>query len=650
MFKAKNILFILSLSTWLHPCFAQSLEDTLRIKEVSVYKSEIPVSEVLHETVIDTLTLQHSIHSDLAGLLTNHSTIYVKSTGNGLLSTASFRGTDPSHTKVFWNGIRLNSPMLGQVDLSMVPVCFTDQVSLLHGSSSLSETSGALGGTISLQSVPEWDKKTSLKVNQEVASFHSWYTTSELNLRFGNLLSSTRLFYNRARNDFPFKNTGILPVEKTTLKNAGYRKSGFNQDLYYRINHKNQVSLHLWHQQADRNIPQPMSYEGDRRTEKQYDNQFFSSAGWKHYGDKSTLEFRSGLSIAKLNYLFKFPESGFVNVDSRSRETGIHNRFKLDHDINDKTGLITEVSHTYSRVRIEEQVKSEGYNAQQSEFSAMMMLNRQITKRFKAWLLFREDLVNSELLPVMPSLGGAYKIFKNKEIYIKSTLSRNYNIPSLNDLYWIPGGNPDLKPEMSYTGDLSAMIKHKQGNHEITGEVIGFASLIEDWILWSPTQFQYWTAENIASVFSRGLETMFSSAITGNDFQFRLNANYSLTFTTNRHAVSANDRSRGKQLIYIPRHLVNASAYSNYKGYYMKYAFLLVGKRYTQSSNEVSHFDAVLNTYSLNHIVIGKELNISRLKTSIQAGIYNIFNTSYQVILARPMPGRNFTMNLEIKF
>jgi len=36
------------------------------------------------------------------------------------------------------------------------------------------------------------------------------------------------------------------------------------------------------------------------------------------------------------------------------------------------------------------------------------------------------------------------------------------------------------------------------------------------------------------------------------------------------------------------------------------------------------------------------------VKTTFQFGVYNIFNTSYQVILARPMPGRYYMVNLGV--
>ena len=62
--------------------------------------------------------------------------IYVDGTLGGAratLSTVAFRGTGPSHTQVVWNGMRINSPMLGMTDFSMIPSYFVDDAQLLHG-------------------------------------------------------------------------------------------------------------------------------------------------------------------------------------------------------------------------------------------------------------------------------------------------------------------------------------------------------------------------------------------------------------------------------------------------------------------------------------------------------------------------------------
>ena len=44
------------------------------------------------------------------------------------------------------------------------------------------------------------------------------------------------------------------------------------------------------------------------------------------------------------------------------------------------------------------------------------------------------------------SAGIVFNLLK-KELKLKGSTAYNYRFPSMNDLYWRPGGNPDVKPE-----------------------------------------------------------------------------------------------------------------------------------------------------------------------------------------------------------
>lgn len=82
----------------------------------------------------------------MADVLTFNTAIFIKQYGRATLSTVAFRGTAASHTQVMWNGMRINSPMLGMTDFSMIPSYFVDDATLLHGTSSLNVVGGGLGG------------------------------------------------------------------------------------------------------------------------------------------------------------------------------------------------------------------------------------------------------------------------------------------------------------------------------------------------------------------------------------------------------------------------------------------------------------------------------------------------------------------------
>lgn len=66
--------------------------------------------------------LQANKTRSLAELLTDYTSVYIKSLGTGALSTASFRGASPAQTKVNWNGINITPPLSGTFDFSQIPV------------------------------------------------------------------------------------------------------------------------------------------------------------------------------------------------------------------------------------------------------------------------------------------------------------------------------------------------------------------------------------------------------------------------------------------------------------------------------------------------------------------------------------------------
>ena len=149
-----------------NPAKAQFLNDTVRLESIQINGKRITKNSIETRSEIDSITLAKSGTVRLSELLSQNTPIFVKEYGRGAMATVSFRGTAPSHTKVSWNGLELNSPMLGMVDFSLIPVYFTDNVKLLHGSSSLSQSAGALGGTILLENKPDWNNHLSGEITQ----------------------------------------------------------------------------------------------------------------------------------------------------------------------------------------------------------------------------------------------------------------------------------------------------------------------------------------------------------------------------------------------------------------------------------------------------------------------------------------------------
>ena len=130
----KSLIFILYLGIFLGSGFrtpAQSRDSiTLygTLDTVQVIRQRIQHANEANAgarvTHISPAILQANKTRSLAELLTDHTSIYIKSLGTGALSTASFRGTSASQTRVNWNGINITPPLSGTFDFSQIPVFF----------------------------------------------------------------------------------------------------------------------------------------------------------------------------------------------------------------------------------------------------------------------------------------------------------------------------------------------------------------------------------------------------------------------------------------------------------------------------------------------------------------------------------------------
>ncbi len=643
------ILFLLFLAV---DAEAQNLTDTISIEEVEVFGKKAIEEAGTMTTHIDTLVLQMLKTQTVSELLSSYSPVFIKSYGRGSTATASFRGTAPSHTQVYWNGMKLNSPMRGDVDFSLFPVYFIDDLSLQHGGSSLQSGSGALGGSVLINNKPDWADRFSIRYVQTLEGFstHKEY----LNLGFGNgkIQSKTRIFSDRSKNDFPYFNYGVLPMHEDVQRNARYIKYGLLQEVYSRF--KNQsVSAKLWAYQSDRDLPQLMSFEGDVRKETQNDQNIRAVLNWKNIKEKSKVEWLVGLNMSRLNYFRSSTEANFVNFDSQSKERSFTNQFNYDWTPKENINFNWSLNTTYNTVSVFDQAQKTGYDQNQLAFSLLNSAHIMGLPQWAISFLFRSEMYDGRLIGFIPSFGTEYWLDKKQLSSLKLNLSRNYHQPTLNDLYWLPGGNPDLKPEDGFSGDLAFAYKGQEGSSSFSGQVTGFASLIDNWIVWQPSANGafYWEASNLRKVFARGAEIQVSGQfMTANAMQFNLRSNYSYSATSNIDAVPSVDESRGKQLIYIPKHKANLFAEADFKDWYLKINAPFTGKRYTSSNNVESDYEKVLNSYWLLNLTAGKKVEWNRMQADVSLNVENLTNEDYMAILWRPMPGRYYSLTVQIQF
>ncbi len=223
--------------------------------------------------------------------------------------------------------------------------------------------------------------------------------------------------------------------------------------------------------------------------------------------------------------------------------------------------------------------------------------------------------------------------------------SRNFRFPTLNDLYWVPGGNPNLREEKSVNGEIQIKYSWRK---MIDVSVSNFYIYAQDWIQWIP-EGSVWEAENFRRVFSRGVEGAIHLTNVRDDnprkLSIHFNASYTYTKASNLDAFSSTDLSQGKQLIYVPYHNFTMGLQLGYRRFYIRSVNTYTGPVFTSTDNSQS-----LNGYFIPNLEIGKEFLFKHVELGLSARVNNIGNQQYAVVADRPMPGRNFEGTVRFKF
>lgn len=630
--------------------FAQQLDDTIRIREIEI-TSTLPVEKA----VADPMEITRSVIAQQAGtnltdLLSRHSSVYIRSTGRGTLATAAFRGTDGSHTRIFWNDLEINSAMNGQVDLSLIPVFCLDKIDIYHGGNSLACGSGALGGTLNLASKPDWSGKNGFSLVQELASFHTYNLMFKAGISAGKWYSNTRLFYNYSKNDYKYNNGFVIPARTARIQNGSYNRYGMLQELYCRLNADNLLSFRIWLQHSARNLPPVASYEGNGRIERQDDQSCRATVAWEKYYSRGLVTINSGLSLTGLAYVLRSEKLNYTFYNAESNEFGLFNSVEHKHYLSERTIIRSQLRLNVQQADMYELVNIAGYKGYRHVASLMSSMYRTFGSSTTAWLLIRQEVADRKMLPVMPSAGVEYNIPGNTGLVIKSNISRNFKKPDLNDLYWVPGGNPLLKPEKGLSADLSLAFNNKLGAFDLSLKTGGFYANIYDWILWKPTAYHYWVAENIQHVITRGLESHLYIKAAFSGFGFSLSGNYTYTRTTSEKDDVLRPRIDNRQLTYIPVHSGNGALSFVYGDYFINYNLEYTGARLTQTGDEITDYEIILNPFLLSDVVAGTDVRILNQEFFIQIAARNLFDREYQMIYCRPMPGRNYSISIGYKF
>ena len=668
----KYLLYILLLSI---PAtlFAQQESITKRIfqiDEATIY-ADRPMKEIgIQKTSFDSVRLKENIALSVADILTYNSSIFVKSHGRATLSTVAFRGTSASHTQVSWNGMKINNPMLGSTDFSMIPSYFIDDASLLHGTSSVNETGGGLGGAVKLSTTPANNNGFGLQYIQGIGSFKTFDEFLRITYGTPKWQISTRAVLSTSANDFKYRNHDkkeniydenmniieqYYPVE--TNKSGSFRDFHILQEVYYNTLKGDRFGLNAWYINSNRELPLLTTDYSDATEfdNRQREQTFRGIINWDHLRSNWKLSAKGGYIYTWMAYDYKRDiGNGIMSEMTRSRSTinTIYGNAEGEYYLGKKwlfTASLSAHQHFVTSkdkniIRQDGDKAIVGYQKGRIELSGALSAKWKPIEEMGISVVLREEMYGTVFTPIIPALFIDGVICKKGDIVAKASISRNYRFPSLNDLYFLPGGNPDLKNESGWSYDAGISFSTgKEGIYTLSGSATWFDSYIHDWIIWLPTTKGFFSPRNIKDVHAYGVEIEGKlDWIFAREWKLDIGANFSWTPSINNgEPVSIADQSVGKQLPYVPEYSSSINGRISWRGWAFTYKWCYYSQRYTMSSNDIS-LTGKLPSYFMSNIVLEKNLNFKWADLSIKGAVNNLFNEEYLSVLSRPMPGINF--------
>lgn len=554
------------------------------------------------------------------GMLTDNlqfsTPIYFKQNGYGMVSSASFRGTSAQQTAVVWNGININSQLTGQTDFNTVMAQNLNEISVRSGGGSTQYGTGAIGGSVHLNQNLLFDQPLINHLRLAYGSFNTrsiFYNTgwgtkkSSINIGLGHLSSANDYKYldtDRRNENGAFANQNV-DIAFGALLSANNLLKFYHNTFIGDRDFSGTLTAPSNDNYQDLNTRSLVEWTNFKSNNVQRIKAAYLTERYRYYANKERDEFSFGRSrsfLLNYDYLYQHKNWKFNGI-IEANNVNANGSSILKEDRNRLAGILL-ISHSpYDKV-------SYGIDV-------------------------RKDWVSDFDSPFVFSMDMKYNLTENYVVNLNA--SKNFRIPTFNDLYWEGSGsegNLELLPETSLQAEIGQTLKTKYYSLSLNGFYIATTDLIQ----WRPDLSGNWSPINIKDVTQYGLE--FETDLHKKFGSHYLKWNNSYAFT------KAIDNESKKQLIYVPFHKITSNLLYTHKKWSSYIQGLYNGVVYTTTDNNQNIADyLVLNaglTYSFP-----KKLGII---AETQISVKNILNENYQNVAFRPMPNRNIHLNLNFKF
>lgn len=533
--------------------------------------------------------------------------------GPGSISMLSMDGGSATNTKVLIDGFDLTNAQNGELDISQFPIPFIQNAKIENAGNSLLG-SGSSDGTITLY--PWW--------NSTGVSFSAG--------SYGHSSASGTLLLQRKQHSLRFLagkryDRGDFPV---AWKERSFQRENndFNQvfgGLQIRRLFSPGVYLKILALITDQKRGVPGTVWAPSAARRN-DRLIFGGSAFGWITDRGN---------SQLKLLWKQSDEtftdGWFGIHSDHKVRSVSGIYNAEKEIRRHQTLILKTS-----IHEDALISTDAGERVRRVASQGLVYRFQLFQNWAGQLSGRTDL-EKHVKPVVTYGGSArMNIYSRWIESITITAETGYRRPSFNELYWKPGGNPNLKPEQSMNTSISLIsevIPHSRLRFNM------FYHDSRNLIQWL-AYISYWRPVNIARSARKGFRVMYEWSLS----ELGMNGNISC----NRlKTINLQDGiNEGKRLRYAPENTFSARLNWNFNKWTLTGDFHHTGKL-------LSVYDWPEDLYLPPVSILNSSVSYSFIHETRQIqlilSVDNMTNNVYQSMLGYPEMGRNYRITLKLE-
>ena len=261
-----------------------------------------------------------------------------------------------------------------------------------------------------------------------------------------------------------------------------------------------------------------------------------------------------------------------------------------------------------------------------------LLWKQQLSPKLHYGIQLRQEFVPTYKVPLLYALDAAYQWSKSN--VLKANYSKNFRVPSFNDLYWLGQGNPDLLPEVSQQFSVSQNYEGEWATLRSSLFYIQTAQMIQ----WRPNTNGIWRPANLRQAKNFGLEFFAKIETAIKESKWALEGE--MAYTRAKDAIS------NHFLVYVPalsfrgRLAIKRKKWESY-----------LGLRITDAVYTTTDNSKIMPSFSeMNAGLTYTFIQRKTMKNTIGLRVQNLANQKYFLLPARPAPNRNVTVQLQINY